>query len=205
MKEIIYKNFLEIIHRSTTNDLERQIPIFVLEILTQKSGSDLFHLLQSNTPYCDLFNFIDFFEQIIEKIDENVESITKVISRSKEILYCMTKNEINLYVKNKNSEKDDFTKVVLQMHRNFEVLIGEDIQDHKILTSFILKLQNLLCFVGYNENLQTVTYLIPSTLTETAYSNASQNADQFFTNDILSIAIGGNKIESILDDQQLSK
>ena len=213
LKEIIYKHFLESIQCSITNDLENQTPIFVTKIMAQKSGIDLFNLLQSETPYCDLFNFLDFFEQIIKKLDkniENIEKIKKVISRSKEILVCTKKDEIKPYVKKEYSEKEDFTPVVLQMYENLEVYTGGAIQYYKKLTSFILNLDNLVCFVGYDEELQTVTFLIPSILTERAYNSASQSADRFSTNSILFITIGRYKVfnricESIPKNQSVNK
>ena len=81
LKEATYKTF-ENIFQFATNTLENQTPIFVLEILAQKSESELYHLLKSKTPYCNLFNFLDFIEQIANTI--NNKDARKTISESKE-------------------------------------------------------------------------------------------------------------------------
>ena len=174
--------------------MERQQPIFVLKILAQKSGNDLFYFLKSKTPYCDLFNFLEFIEQITNKIGD--ESAKKIVSRSKELLYHTKKDDILPYMEIGSSEKEDFSKVVSQMQQNFKITTVGGIQCHRELTSDILRLKNLVCFDGYDEEHHTVTYLIPSMLTEAAYSSADKCANIFFVNDILSITIGGNRIFS---------
>ena len=202
LKEATYKTF-ENIFQFATNTLENQTPIFVLEIFAQKSESELYHLLKSKTPYCNLFNFLDFIEQIANTI--NNKDARKTISENKEILYHMRKDEIMSYMNMEDSEKEGFSKVVLEMAKNFDFVTYGEIQHHKQLISFILKLKNLVGFVGYDEDHQTVTYLIPSTFIEQAYNNANNCADRFFTFDIFCITIGGNKIFHIQSELVLEK
>ena len=201
LKEVTYKIF-ENSFRFATN-----IPIFVLKILAQQSESELYNLLKSKTPYCNLFNFLDFIEQIANTI--NNKDAKKTISDNKEILYHMRKDEIMSYMELEDSEKEEFSKVILEMNKNFDFITYGEMQQHKQLISFILKLKNLVGFVGYDEDHQTVTYLVPSTFIEQAYNNANKCADRFITFDIFCITIGGYKIfnvesEPVLKKEQLS-
>ena len=171
--------------------------------MAQKSGNDLFHFLKSKTPYCDLVNFLEFIEQITDKIgDENAK---KIVSGSKEVLYQMKKDDIMPYVESESSEKENFSKVVLQMQQSFKFVTIGEIQFHKKLISLILRLNQLVSFFRYNEKRQTVTYLIPSILTEGAYSSADKCAERFLFAGILSITIGGYKIYNRMKDPILKK
>ena len=198
MKEAIYNTFRENIHQSALSDYEKQTPLFVLEIMTQKSGDGLFHLLTSKTPYCSLFNFLKFIEQIADKLDNR--DVKETISKSKEILYQMKKDDIMPYIKKESSQMEEFTKVVLQMHKNFKIVTCREIARHKELTSLILSQKDLLCFIGIDEENQTVTYLMPTALTEGAYCNANESANRFSNIGVLSITIGGSKIFPRLND-----
>ena len=208
LKGVVYKFFLNNILQSSTSvssSLDAQTPIFVVEIMAQRSASDLFHLLKSKTPYCGIFNFLDFIESITNKIGN--EEAKKIVSCSKKAIHCMKKDEITSYMEKENPEKEGFSKVVFQMDETFNVYTYGEIHQHKKLTSFILKLKDLVCFVACDEERQTVTYLIPSILTEGACSSARQAADRFIFNGILHITIGGQKIlnvqyEPILQKQQ---
>lgn len=173
----------------------RSTPIFVIEIMGQTSVSGLFDFLKSKTPYCNVFNFLDFIEQIINKIGNDGNK--KVVLGWKEILHHMKKDDILSYMEKEDLEKKDFSKVVVHMHKNFCFVTCGEIQCQKELISFILKVNHVLCFIEFDEEHQTVTYLLPSILSEEAYDNASQCSDRFFTNGILSITIEGNKILSI--------
>ena len=195
LKGVVYKFFLDNILQSSTSvssSLDEQTPIFVVEIMAQNSAGNLFHLLKSKTPYCDIFNFLDF---ITNKIGN--EEAKKIVSCSKKTIHCMKKDEITSYMKKENSEKEGFSKVVFQMDETFNAYTYGEIHQHKKLTSFILKLQNLVCFVAYDDKHQTVTYLIPSILTEGACSCRRQAADRFIFNGILHITIGGQKIVNV--------
>ena len=171
--------------------------------MAQKSASDLFNLLKSKTPYCDIFNFLDFIESITNKIGD--EKAKKIVSCSKEAIFCMKKDEIIPYMDKEHPEKEGFSKVVLQMHENFDICAFGEIHQLKKQTSFILRLQNLVCFVACDEERQTVTYLIPSILTERACTSARQVADRFVYNGILHITIGGQKIVNIQHEPILQK
>ena len=197
LKEIIHNYFLDSFDKSPTNtNLEKQIPFFVLEIMAQKCESELFHMLESQTPYCDIFNFFNFIEKITDKIDS--EEVKKKVSCCKDALYCMKMDDILPYVDNKEHlEKKGFSKVVLRMTENFKLLTYEGMHQHKNLISVILKLQNLVCFVGFDERHRTVTYLIPSILIEGVCSSVRQVADRFHINSILDITIGGQKISNV--------
>ena len=181
--------FQENIHQSAANDLQKQTPPFVVEILTQKSEDELLHMLKSKTPYCSFFNFLKFVEQIADKLG-NID-VKKIVSESKEILYHMNKDDVMPYVEKECSQKEDFTQVVLQMLKNFKIVTCGEIDHHKELTSLILNQKNLVCFVGSDDENQTVTYLIPSVLTEEAYDSAYKVANRFSNANILSITIGG--------------
>ena len=204
---MVYKFFVNSIQSSSgdSSDLEQQIPIFVVEIMAQKSASDLHQLLKSKTPYCGIFNFLDFIENITNNIGN--EEVKKIVSCSKKAIFCMKKDEIMQYMKKEHPEKEGFSKVVFQMDENFDICTYREIHQLKKQTSFILQLQNLVCFVACDEERHTVTYLIPSILTERACSSARQVADRFFYNGILYITIGEQKIlnvqhEPILQTQQ---
>ena len=160
--------------------------------MAQKSESDLFQLLKSKTPYCDIFNFLDFIENITNKISN--EEVKKIVSCSKEALHCKKLDDILPYIDKEHIEKEGFSKVVLQMTKNFKLYTGEGIHRHKKITSVILKLQHLVCFGGFNEETQTFTYLIPSILIERACNSAKQVADQCYIDDILQITIEQQKI-----------
>ena len=205
-KEVVYKFFLDSIQQSSSSGFgasEAQTPIFVVEIMAQRSISDLFHLLKSKTPYCGIFNFLDFIENITKKLDN--EEIKKIVSCSKNAICCMKKDEIIPYMEKENPEKEGFSKVVFQMEECFNMCTYGEIHQHKKLTSFILKLQNLVCFVAFDEGRQTVTYLIPSVLTEGARSSARQVADRFIFDGILHITIGGQKIINVQHEPILQK
>ena len=189
MKEAIYNTFQENIHQCTASHLQEQTPPFVLETLAQKSVDGVLHVLKSRTPYCGLINFLHFIEQIADKLC-NIDA-KKVIIESKEILYHMKKDDVMPYVENECSQKEDFTQVVVQMPKNFRIVTCGEIDRHKQLTSFILNQRDLMCFAGIDEGNQTVTYLIPSILTEGAYDSAYQCANRFSNVGILSIRIGG--------------
>ena len=196
LKDIVYKFFLENFDNPTSNvSLERQMPVFIISIMAQTSENDLFHLLKSETPFCDFFNFLDFIENITKKISN--EKVKKIISRSKKALYCMKSNEVLPYLDKEHGEKRGFSQVILQMTENFKLFAYEGIQRHKKTTSIILKLQNLVCFVGFDKRNHTVTYLIPSLLIEGACSSAKEVADRFLIDDILHITIGREKILNV--------
>ena len=163
--------------------------------MAQESENDLFHLLKSKTPYCDFFNFPDFVESITKKISN--EEVKEIILRSKEALSCMKYNDILPYLDEEHGEKKDFSKVVLQMTENFKIFTYEGIHRHKKLTSILLKLQNLVCFVRFDEEKCTVTYLIPSLLIEGACSSAKEVADRFHLDDVLQITIGKERILNV--------
>ena len=206
LKEVVYKHFLSSIQRSSPADssgLEPQTPIFVVEIMAQKSASDLFQLLKSKTPYCDIFNFLDFIESITKSIDN--EEVKKIVSSSKKAILCMKKDEIIQYMKEEHPEKEGFSEVVFQMDKNVDICTYGEIHQLKEQTSFILQLQNLVCFVACDEKCHTVTYLIPSILTESACSSARQVANRFFYNGILHITIGGRKILNVQHEPILQK
>ena len=198
LKKAIYDTFQESIHQSALSDYEKQTPPFVLEIMTQKSGDGLYYLLKSKTPYCSLFNFLKFFGRIADKLGNR--DAKEIILKNKEILDQTKKNDIMPYVEKESSQKEEFTKVVLLMHKNFKIVTCEEIEHHKELVSVILSQKDLVCFVGIDEENQTVTYLIPSILTEGAYSNANKNANQFSDFGVLSITIGASKIFPSLSD-----
>ena len=180
-----------------------QIPIFVVENMAQKSASDLFNLLKSKTPYCDIFNFLEFIESITNKIDD--KEAKKIVSCSKKAIYCMKKDEITQYMEKEHPEKEGFSKVIFQMDENVDICTYGEIHRLKKQTSFILQLKNLVCFVACDEEHQTVTYLIPSILTEGACRSARQVADRFLYNGILHITIGGQKIVNIQHEPILQK
>ena len=192
LKEAIYYTFQENIHQSGIMDFEIQRPDFVWEILIQKSAIELFDLLKSKTPYCSIINFLKFIEQVADKLDN--KDAKEVISASKKILYSISKDDIMPHVDKYHLQKENFTKVVLQMRKGFKIFTCGEIDCFKELISFILSLKNLVCFAGIDDECQTVTCLIPSILTEGAYRKAYQSANQFSCVGILSITIGGIKI-----------
>ena len=163
--------------------------------MAQESENDLFDLLKSKTPYCDFFNFLDFIESITK--ESSNEEVKEIVSRSKESVNCKKYDDILPYLDKEHGEKRGFSKVVLQMTENFKIFTYEGIQQQKKITSILLKLQNLVCFVKFDEEKHTVTYLIPSLLIEGACSSAKQVADRFLLDDILHITIGGEKILNV--------
>ena len=198
MKEAIYNAFQQSIHQSALSDYEKQTPVFVLDIMTQKSGDELFSLLESKTPYCNIFNFLQFIEQIADKLGNS--DAKEIISESKKILHQIKKDDIMPHVEKESLQREEFTKVVLQMHKSFKIVTWGEIERHKELTSFIINQKNLVCFVGIDEKHQTVTYLIPSVLTEGAYCNANNMAGRFSNVGVLSVTIGESRIFPRLSD-----
>ena len=175
------------------------MPVFLSEIMAQKSEEDLFNLLKSDTPYCDCFNFLDFIESITKEISN--EEVKEIVSRSKEALCCIKIDDILPYLDADHGEKRGFSKVVVQMTENFKIFNYEGIDRHKKLTSVFLKIQNLVCFVRFDEENHTVTYLIPSLLIEGACRSAKQVADRFHIDGILNITIGGERILNVHCDK----
>lgn len=196
LKEIVYKFFFDNFKKSPYNVcLERQTPVFILEIMAQNSENDLFDLLKSKTPFCDIFNFLDFIESITNEIRN--EEVKEIVSWSKEAINCMKSEDVLPYMDKEHVEKKGFSKVVLQMTKNFKLFTYEGIHQQKRKTSILLALQNLVCFVGFDNENHTVTYLIPSLLIEGACSSAKQVADRFLIDGILHITIGGEKILNV--------
>ena len=194
LKEAIFEAFQENIHQSAVSDMDRQRPVFVLEIMAQNSSDELFHLLKSRTPYCSLFNFLKFIEQIADKLGN--KDAKEIIAESKEILYNIKKDDIMSYLEKEYSHKEEFTNVVMQMHKSFKIVTCGEIELHKDLTSSILNQKDLVCFVDIDEQQQTVSYVIPSVLTESALYYANQKANRFSSIGVLCITIGGSKIFS---------
>ena len=202
----MYKHFLSSIQQSSPGDssgLGPQIPIFVVEIMAQQSASNLYDLLKSKTPYCDIFNFLDFIESITKSIGN--DEAKKIVSCSKKAILCMKKDEIIPHMEKGHPQKEDFSKVVVQMDDTVDICTYGEVHQLKKQTSFILQLKNLVCFVACDEKRHTVTYLIPSILTERACSSARQVADRFVFNGILHITIGGQKIQNIQHEPILQK
>ena len=102
LKGVVYNFFLSNTLQTLPSDsraLYAQTPIFVVEIMAQRSASDLFHLLKSKTSYCDIFHFLDFIESIANKIGD--QEAKKIVSYNKKAIQCMKKDEITSYMEKK--------------------------------------------------------------------------------------------------------
>ena len=144
---------------------KKHFPTFMNHILSLNTLKQLLEVLEEKTPYLNLFNVIQLIEQVMKASDsKNINKLVQI----KNWLFNMKKEEVLSFMTMCETEKEDFKKIEIQMKHSFDFNTYGEFFNHTLPLFSVMKLQDVVGFVRYENTKKLITYLIPSVYTEEA-------------------------------------